>query len=64
MEKIHFVTQPATSYQPHTLTTALANFEKSYDGNGAFYGQSAEIEAVFVRFNSGAAYGHNSVGNR
>ena len=30
---------------------------------GTFYGQSAEIEAVFNRFNSGTAYGHKMIGN-
>ena len=31
---------------------------------GTFYGQSAEMEAVFNRFNSGTAYGVKMIGNK
>ena len=30
---------------------------------GTFYGQKAIMEAVFIRFNSGTAYGHKMIGN-
>ena len=32
-------------------------------GTGADYGQSAEINGILHRFNSGGAYGHNLIGN-